>query len=76
MLYLALFPDQKGNHLHRKFFLDSPSRLLAMVPEAGKWQDVVKVIDVGFLPSHRSVKLWADAMAQKVQCYLDRSPAR
>ena len=75
MLYLALFPDQKGNHLHRGFFMDAPNRLLAIVPDAVKWKDVVKVVDVGFLPSHRAVKLRADAVAQKVLCYLDRAPA-
>ena len=76
MLYLALFPDQKGNHLHRKFFLDAPNRLLTTAPEARKWQNVVRVIDVAGLTPRRSVKLRADAMEQKVLCYLDRSPAR
>lgn len=76
MLYLALFPDQKGNHLRRSFFMDSPSRLLALAPDAGKWQDVVKVVDAGLMPSPRTVKLRADSMAQKVLCYFDTSGQR
>ncbi|MEI6970930.1 MAG: PEP/pyruvate-binding domain-containing protein [bacterium] len=76
MLYLALFPDQKGNHLHRGFFVDAPNRLTAIVPDAAKWKDIVRVVDVGFLPSHCAVRLRADAVAQKVLCYLDRAQPR
>ncbi|MEI6219294.1 MAG: pyruvate, phosphate dikinase, partial [bacterium] len=72
MLYLALFPDQKGNHLHRSFFMNSPNRLLTMVPDAEKWVDVVKVIDANISSSHPPVRLRADALAQKVLCYFDR----
>ena len=45
VLYLALFPRQRENELNERFFLESPNRLLDAVPQAGRWADVVRVID-------------------------------
>jgi hypothetical protein len=73
MLYLALFPKQGENFIRTEFFERSPSVLLDLVPSAEKWLNGVKVID-----PHRSMvdgakaKLSADAVEQKVVCYLAR----
>jgi hypothetical protein len=73
ILYLALFPKQGENYIHTKFFEESPSVLLDLVPSAEKWRDGVKVID-----PHKATadgvpaKLSADALEQKVICYFER----
>jgi hypothetical protein len=65
-LYLALFPRQQQNYLNEKFFLDSPNRLLELVPEADRWTDAVRVIDAkDAIPSDRSIILLADAGDQR-----------
>jgi pyruvate, water dikinase len=70
MLYLALFPKQGNNFLNEDFFLRGRNRLIDLIPSAGKWVDAVRVIDSKDLPDRTGVNLHADAMKQKVVCYL------
>jgi pyruvate,water dikinase len=73
MLYLALFPKQGENYIRTQFFEESPSILLDLVPSAEKWRDVVKVIDPrNSIADGARAKLSADAVEQKVVCYLER----
>jgi hypothetical protein len=70
MLYLALFPKQGSNFLNEEFFLKERNRLLDLVPSATKWADAVHVIETKDLPNGNTVNLWANAVDQKVVCYL------
>ena len=70
MLYLALFPKQGNNFLNEEFFQQSRNRLLDLVPSAEKWADTVHVIEAHDLPGGSGVNLWANAIEQKVICYL------
>ncbi len=72
ILYLALFPQQGENYLSQEFFEDSPNRLLELVPGAESLEGVVRVIDVPRLPEVNSIRLTANALEQKVLCYLER----
>ena len=72
ILYLALFPEQGENYLHRAFFENAPNRLLELVPGADKLAAVVRVIDVERGEGATSIKITADAIHQKVLCYFDR----
>ncbi len=76
MLYLALFPDRGSNYLRAELFENSPNQLLHLVPKAGKWVDVVKVIDACETAASAGIFLSADALKQKVICYFARSPTR
>ncbi|MHC4991880.1 MAG: PEP/pyruvate-binding domain-containing protein [Planctomycetota bacterium] len=67
MLYLALFPKQDGNFLNREFFEASESRLTEIVPDAERWDYMVKVIDVA--PTARRVRLLANVRDQNVVCF-------
>jgi hypothetical protein len=76
MLYLALFPARKGNSWNRKFFETAPNRLAELLPDAARWAEVVRVIDFpGPQPLDAVLKLAANAVEQKVVCYLERTPA-
>ncbi|MCU0835636.1 MAG: PEP/pyruvate-binding domain-containing protein [Chromatiaceae bacterium] len=70
ILYLALFPGREGHCWNLKFFEQSPNRLTELLPDAAPWTEAVRVID---LPVEQaSLTLWADALDQRVMCYLDR----
>jgi hypothetical protein len=57
--------------LNERFFLDSPNRLLDAVPQAARWQDVVRVVDPqDVLPAHRSAVLLADAGKQEASVFI------
>jgi hypothetical protein len=72
MLYLALFPQRGNNYLRTEWFESSPNRLAQLVPKAGKWADVVKVIEPSSMAGEGSTFLVADAFKQKVLCYFER----
>ena len=72
MLYLALFPNKGRNYLNTRFFEESPSKLLDLVPSAGKWSDTVRVIDVADVSENGTVEIAADALHQKVSCHFVR----
>jgi hypothetical protein len=68
ILYMALFPERQRNHLNEAFFLDAPNRLLDIVPGAGAWQEMVRVIDTQeVLEPGRVVLLLADAGQQEAR---------
>jgi hypothetical protein len=69
MLYLALFPNQKGNRLNREFFENSTNRLGDLVRAPKRWERVVRVIDVP--DGGPRVRLLANAQNQKVVCFFD-----
>ncbi|MFC1498087.1 PEP/pyruvate-binding domain-containing protein [Verrucomicrobiota bacterium] len=70
MLYLALFPDQGDNYLNEDFFNQSPNKLLEIVPESYKWENMVKVID-----PDKSISLHANAREQEVVVFPEKSLA-
>jgi hypothetical protein len=68
ILYMALFPERQRNYLNEPFFLDAPNRLLEMVPGAGPYQEMIRVIDTrDVLSPNRSVLLLADAGSQEAR---------
>jgi pyruvate, water dikinase len=74
MLYLALFPQRGDNHLSTQWFESVPNRFLQILPKAGKWAEVIKVIEAGELPKgDRDIFLDADAFKQTAVCYLART---
>jgi pyruvate, water dikinase len=76
-LYMALFPDRPGNFLNEAFFAGHPNRLTQLLPDAAGKEHIVRVIEAADLPDGHLVKLNANALQQKVVCYLDESaPAR
>ena len=72
MLYLALFPSKEGNVLNDAFFGAAANRLTDLLPDAARWASTIRVIDTADLEGHPAVKLNANALDQKVVCYVDR----
>ena len=76
VLYLALFPQQQQNELNERFFLESPNRLLDAVPQAARWQDVVRVVDPPGRPPRRPLRRPAGRRRQAGSHRLHRRPSR
>lgn len=73
MLYLALFPHYAGNEINESFFLDTPNHLTDILPNAHKWQDMIRVFDAGSATSGDiKITLMADAMEQRVVIFSDK----
>lgn len=72
-LYVALFPEQGPLEGLERFILGSPSRLLELVPDAGAWDKVIRVVDTrDVLSAPEAVMLAADSMEQTVSLYRTR----
>jgi hypothetical protein len=77
ILYLALFPDRRGNRWDQDFFEHSArNRLEDLLPEAASWAGVLRVIDAADLGEGVSVQLNANTLQQQVVCYLEKPTAR
>lgn len=71
ILYMALFPTQKGNFLREEFFLNAPNRLTELVPSAAKWADAVRVVEArDVIGPNQALWLLADAGEQRAQIFL------
>jgi hypothetical protein len=70
ILYFALFPARTGNRLDESFFLEAPNRLESLLPQAGNWSNVLRVIDASNAPGGRCVQIHANNADQKVVFYL------
>jgi len=67
MLYFALFPRMGGNQLDEAGLCQLPNRLVELLPDAARWNDVVQVVDV----EQGRATLYADAERQRVVLTLD-----
>ncbi len=70
MLYFAVFQGKKGNRLNEAFFERGRNRLEDLLPEEGRWSDVVRVIDVSDISDGRVLYLNANSPGQRAVCYL------
>jgi len=66
IFYVALFVGKEGTLFNQKFIFDHKNLLLSVVPEATKYQQVVKMIDFGREP----LKLLSDITTQKVGLFI------
>jgi hypothetical protein len=74
ILYMALFPQQQCSYLNERFFLESPNRLLDIVPGATAWEETVRVVDTkDVLGADRTVLLLADANEQEARIFVGDS---
>jgi len=72
---LALYPDEEGNLFNEAFFRDSPSVLPSLLPEHGRLEKVVRVIDVEQVCPGCELNVVMDADTDRALGYL-RAPAR
>lgn len=69
IVYFALFPEKKDSFIHEEWITGFPNRLIGLLPEAEKYQDVIQVIDFPQPDRIGNLVFVADALKQKVFCY-------
>jgi len=67
IFYVALFPDAENSYLNRELLVLGTNMLKDILPEQGKYEDVVLVKDLG----EERYYLCADVVTQRVLCYRD-----
>jgi hypothetical protein len=72
MLYIAITPHNKAHHFNTELIRSMPNRLLELLPDAEKWQDLLYVCDHH---SPKSLQLHADTIQQKAILHLPDQPA-
>ena len=71
ILYVGLFPGREGNCIAQDYFEESPNQLLRLLPEAARWQDVIRVIDAEQSTRQGRLRLSADPLQQRFVCHTD-----
>jgi hypothetical protein len=74
IVYVAFFPGREGNAMDREFLEHAPNALTRLMPDAGKWSHVVRVIEADSLGDGISLKMTADNLEQRFCCYRDKRP--
>ena len=69
IFYLAIFPEYPEVIFHRPILDQFENVCESLVPESSKFEDVVKVYDVG----ERNLRIMADIVSQKLICFLNNS---
>jgi pyruvate, water dikinase len=73
IIYLPVFPDDEEAEFNAKFFETAPNILAELLPDAKKFERLVKVIDVSQIKKGHSASIFADPQSQKAVCFLDKN---
>jgi hypothetical protein len=65
IFYVAIFPGRSGVVLNREWTAGRENALTALVPDAGRYSNVVQVYDV----ENEGLYLMADIVSQRVVCF-------
>jgi hypothetical protein len=76
VLYVALFPDKEENFMNYELLGSWPNRLGDLVPTEAALADAVRVFDIAALPGAPTLAVNANAIVQKVVCYLDHGASK
>ncbi|MBU2578052.1 PEP/pyruvate-binding domain-containing protein [Patescibacteria group bacterium] len=71
IIYLPLYPGDRATEFHFAFFDSAPNILAELLPEARKFEEFVKVIDVPAVTRGKYAKIVADSKNQNAVCFLD-----
>jgi hypothetical protein len=69
-LYLAVFPEREDTIFNRRFFDSAPNRLIEILPDQGRWQEAVRVIEPSTISAGLRFCVNANAQKQTAVCYL------
>jgi pyruvate, water dikinase len=69
MLYLAVAPGREGHALNEALLLSRPNQLERLLPEAGRWKDVLRVIEDDSWDEPGSIVLNVDSFRQHAVCH-------
>jgi hypothetical protein len=67
IFYVALFPDKNGTIFNRAKLNEIPDRLIEVLPESGKYANVVRFYELGDM----KLRIISDVTSRKVICFFD-----
>lgn len=70
MLYLAIHP-QKNDKINKTLITNAENKLSKLIPDAEKFEDVLKFIDVSHFQQNQKMRLNSDTIKQKAFCFLE-----
>ena len=71
IIYIPVYPNDPESHFNHDFFGNTPSILSELLPNATKFRDLIRVIDLPAATGGKYGKVVADPQSQKAICYLD-----
>mgnify|MGYP003586127531 CR=1 FL=1 len=71
IIYLPVYPDDPEALFNTAFFEQSPNALAEFLPDAGKLEGVVKVIDVPAAAGGAHARVIADPDSRRAACFLE-----
>ena len=69
ILYFALYPDREEDFLNRDLLESASNKLTDLLPDAARWEPVVRVLDPLEWEKGKILRLNADARRHRVVCY-------
>jgi hypothetical protein len=71
IIYLPVYPDAEGCVFNDSFFRKSPNRLTELLPDAAKFEGIVKLIDVPAAAGGTYARVIADPESRRAVCFLE-----
>lgn len=71
MLYLTLFPDKPDSLLNAAFFADAPNHITEVLPEAGPFAHVIRLLQLEDIAPGSRARLYADPIKQRTLCFIE-----
>ena len=72
IIYLPVFPDDAATEFQREFFETAPNVLLELLPHAGEYESVLRLIDVPKTMGGLFAQVVADPQRHQAVCFLDK----
>jgi len=71
IIYMPVYPNDPEADFNNDFFDNSANILLSLLPDALKFTDVIRIIDLPATTGGRLAKVVADPRMQKAICYIE-----
>jgi hypothetical protein len=70
LVYLGIMPNRKETLFNETLLKEAPSLFKELLPEKGKWSDVIRVIKAPDTKKNQRMYLYVDALKQEALCYV------
>ncbi len=76
IIYLPVYPDNTSAEFRQKFFETAPNVLLELLPQAGEYESVLRLIDIPKATGGAFAQVVADPRHRQAVCFLDKVSMR
>lgn len=72
ILYMAIHPRRRDNLINREFLAKVPNQLPKLLPDAAKWAETIRVLDLAESEKGYAIYLNVNSIEQRGICYRDK----